>query len=446
MNDEKKDKRDVLAGRDFYIDLEKNSSSPYGVTQHYDRRNYEDHGALEKFRDQAFSNKEGNSLKTTRTPDGQLVYRKRIDAENRFGSEKASFHSADVDHIDPLKSVHNRHKGNAFITDKDIKDVTNRKDNLGLKTSHDNRRKQAVSELQEGLRNGNIEQAVNGVATQAVTDALLTGRAVQRAAETFVQGASDAIASSVIPLMVTGTKDLIKLANREMTLKEAIEDVGTTGVSIAVSGGGVRVASYALSGMIEQSGNEILKELARANQIGTVVIAATIVAKAASKYISGEIDGIGFWEEISTEGLTMIAGIAGGAIGGPVGTIIASAACSILLSSIEKMNKAYTSIEENQKAYLKRLDIIAKNAKEELQAQRALIKAELEQAQLVWHQATVEGFDAILEGAFENDLQTIACGINRIMELFPTEEKIKLMQSTDDVRCFLSQEKPVFPL
>lgn len=309
-NDSKEEKREVIAGRDFYVDFEEESQNPYGIPKEYKRSDYDNPYAHQKFKNKEFTNKQGKMNKTTLDENGKLVYRTKKDSKARYGESIGEKSVADADHIDTLKNIHERHKNNPFLTKTDIKEVANRTteshSNFQLMKASDNRSKQADSDITEGFREGNIDKALKGVKAQVETDVLLTQKAAINVGKTFVSGASQALESSVIPLMIVGTQDLVKVAQGEMTMKEAIEDVGTVGLKIAATGGSLRVASYALSGIIEQSGNTILQTVAKTNQIGTIIVAGTIVARATSKYISGEIDGKQFFEEISEEGLSLV--------------------------------------------------------------------------------------------------------------------------------------------
>lgn len=289
----------------------------------------------------------------------------------------------------------------------------------------------------------NLNNDVQNINNTVISQAGEVISSIQNGSKEFVCGVSDALENSVIPLMIVGTQDLIKLAKGEMTMKEAVEDVGGVGLKIAVTGGSMRVASYALSGFIEQSSNTMLKAIAKSNQIGTVIVVGTIIARATSKYVSGEIDGEQFFEEISSEGLSLVVGIVGGAIGGPIGTVIASTACSIMVSSIHSLKQSYKSIDRMQSQYLMTLDRISNRMINEIKESRERLKKVYIDEKKKWDKSVEMGFDMIISGTLNNSMEEISKGINSIMKLFGAE--VEFMNASD-VRNFMNQSKRVFEL
>lgn len=376
-------------------------SSPYGVSQEYVRSKFESQAAIKAAKDRDFGDKQ-----TVTDSSGQTLHRSQAASRQKYGPNRSSFHEAQTDHIDPVAEVHRRHRANPFLTDEDLREVINRPENFQQISRHDNASKGDSTELEvafdprtEKPLDQRVGQAANGLKTQAQTDILLAQRSLQNFGREFAQGTSDALAASAIPLAVRGVQDLVKVANGEMSLNDATCDMGELGISIAAHGGGVRTASFALSTILKNSENSVLKNFAKANQIGSVLVVGSIIMRATGKYLSGEVDAEGFFMEISQEGTSLVSGMlasqtlgallvgpaaAGGIVGAaalaaPVlAAMIASAACSEIYAQAEKLRE-----EKKDNAEIR---AIAAQATRSIQQQQEELERLLEEDHKQWAQ------------------------------------------------------------
>ena len=205
-----------------------------GVSSEYDRRIYDSPSARREFHESQFK---GN--KTTISSDGKVVHQSHKAAKNKYGKKHASLHQGEADHIDPLKNIHERVENNPLarllLSDSDLQEVGNRRTNFQELSKGENTSKGAKSELQRGIETCDVKRVAKGISVQVETDVLLTNKAIQNAGKIFAKGAADALATSVIPLVIKGTQDLCHVANGDMTMKEATEDVGKLGGTILAS-------------------------------------------------------------------------------------------------------------------------------------------------------------------------------------------------------------------
>ena len=375
--------------------------NPYGLTKQYDRKLYDDPKAHKQFHDSQFGEKQ-----TIRTEDGQLLHRRVKAAKSKYGKARASYHSAQADHIDPIKNAHNRVKNSPsgiMISDKDFKEVINRKDNFQEKSAHDNASKQADS---------------GGFLPERKTEIQVLQKSTQNIAKEFSQGAKDALAASAIPLIIHGSQDLLRVAKGEMSLEEAVDDIGKLGVSIAAGGGTVRITSFALSSALKDSTNPFIKSLSNANQIGTILVIGSIIVRATGKYLNGEIDASGFFREITEEGLSLACGMlaskaiialfGSGAIVAPVlAAMIASAACSEICSYIKKMEAEKKANEE--------IRSIAKDATTAIQQQQEKLYQLLEEDHGQWAQQMIDTFQIIAAGISSASVEETNRGLKLLL-------------------------------
>jgi hypothetical protein len=301
------------------------------------------------------------------------------------------------------------------VTDDDLKEVINRQDNFQETSAHNNASKQAGS---------------GGFLAEKRTELRILQKSAQNFESEFLQGASDALAASAIPLVIRGTQDLVRVANGEMTKKEAIEDLGTLGISIAASGGEIRTVSYALSEVLKNSKNDLVKRFANVNQIGTVLVISSIITRATGKYLSGEVDTSGFFDEISESGLSLASGMLASHLvdsllvsstlatsAAPVlAAMIASAACSEIYAQAKKL--------EEEKRDNQAIREIAMAASSSIKRQQEELQQLLEKDHEDWVVEMTDTFQSIANGITTSDISATNQGLLRLMNSF--SRKVKL--------------------
>lgn len=396
---------------------------------------------------------------TTDAYTGKQVYYS-ANGVSRSGNDARHYTTkttSNVDHVTPIDVLIERYGDKIPV--EDLKIIANSDYNLAITNEALNKQKGGMTNLEfllQQLKNGtpeNAETTIRMLSAQLKSETNIkvdisellvkefcrTGIATaQTAGKVFAQGASDALAASVIPLVIKGTQDLCHVASGDMTLKEATEDVGKLGGSILVSGGTTRLATYALSHSLINSKNEILTRFAEANQIGTVLVVGSLVAKAAGKYLNGEVDEAGFIDEIGQDGLSMISGmlaskavvsLLGGATGlvaaaTPVlAAMIASAACSEIYSKAKK-------VLQEQRDNLE-IQHIADTASAEIAKQQIELKRLMGESHAKWLDDMHTAFEKIAFGLTNGNVLQTNDGLCQIMSLYHVDAS--LYQSGDDV-------------
>lgn len=106
----------------------------------YTRNMYEDKGRLNQYKQEKFANNGGRINATDEYTGERNVYQYRSNPDARRNVEKYKHdHQAEVDHIVPLKQIHEQLKGNYALTDEDIRDIANRDTNYALTSARINR-------------------------------------------------------------------------------------------------------------------------------------------------------------------------------------------------------------------------------------------------------------------------------------------------------------------
>ena len=357
---------------------------------------------------------------------------KNVEGEN-ISTEWAK-HATNTDHIVSLKRVHKRTKGNPFISDGDVQDIANQDANYREISQQLNVLKKDRSDISLAFDltvdiplSGRIELLKGMTKAEIAVNTEIALRTAKNAGKIFAEGAQNALAASAIPLVIIGSQNIVRVAKGEISPEEALNEFGKLGISIAASGGTMRTVTFALSETFKNSQNEILKNFAAANQIGSVLVIGSIVARAAGKYVNGDVDAPGFFEEITESGLSLASGMLGskvavalfgsGAVAAPVlAAMIASAACSEICSYAKKMEEEKKTNEE--------IRIIAADATAAIQQQQEELHRLLDADHQKWAQQMTDIFQVIADGLTNSDLDKTNDGLQQLLNAYNCNVKL----------------------
>ena len=109
------------------------------VRNPYDRSTFEDKDRLNAYKQEKFANNNGKINATDEYSGEKNVYQHKSNPDARRNIEKYKHdHQAVVDHIVPLKEIHEQFKGNYALTDEDIKTIANNDTNYALTSARIN--------------------------------------------------------------------------------------------------------------------------------------------------------------------------------------------------------------------------------------------------------------------------------------------------------------------
>lgn len=399
----------------------------YGVTEKYERKNYDSQKAKTDFRDSKFGDKQ-----TTYGPNGELLHKHSAPTKNKYGSVHASKHAAQVDHIDPLENIHSRHKGNPYLKDSDIKEISNRESNLQLLNAKANASKQSHSEYSMGLKEKNAGRVVKGGIAQLQTDVLLSAKTVKNVGEIGVQGATNALSSATISLTVCGVDALVRAANGDITPQEVTQEIATMGASIAVTGAGSDVANVGLCRVLEKSNVELLKKFSNSNAVGDIILVASNIAKSASRFYEGKIDAEAFGNQLLTDvfatvkdiilskELIKLLGVSSG--GTAIAVMVINVACSHLKAAAEEI---LTERGENEQ-----IRDFANKTSREMIRQREKLNSLLEKSHREWTEQMLRTFETISDGMVSNDMGKMNGGLRQLTK--DCKRPVALYESGDE--------------
>ena len=455
--------------------MDRSEENGMGITNTYDRKKYDDVYKRKKFKEEYFNNK-----KTTKDYiTSETLHIDTNAAKNKYGSKHYTKHTADVDHIIPVKKVYEKSKNNPFLSDKDVRDIANAKSNYRVTQSSLNRAKSDSSNINYA-KSSNIDSISKAklVGDQAKAETSLaintTIKTGTNIANDFKNGAQQTLEGAAIPIMVEGVHNLVQVAMGEKEFEEAAKDMTNLTTEIAVTGGSIKVTTTALTSIMKNSNSEQLKNFANSNQVAKIVAVAFIVKDSVFNYIEGKIDGGQFLYEIGEKGVGLVGAtigfeigkdigcIAGGFIGQAlipvpvvgavvgevvgslvgafVGSMIISIACTEIYKQAIRLFKSYNYVQEYERT-LAKLNILVDEALEEMEYQREALKTLISDKYNEWDMEFDLGFKKIFESSLEDDYDGITEGINTILNALGEEVRFKTNEEFDD---FFMDENAVF--
>lgn len=447
-------------------------SQNLGITKEYDRKLYDSAKNKANFKEKTFDGKQTYSDPIT----GQTLHKSQNAAQNKYhkntnnknDSQKWAKHSAEVDHINSLKNVHDKVKHDPFLTDDDFKDIMNADENFRVTSKSLNASKGEKSDWDLILDkdsdislDGKMKLAKEKIASDITITQKVALKTAKNAGNEFINGATDTLVDSTIPLTAEAVRKLIDIVQGKESLEDATKDMTKLTVDIAVIGGTRKILTDVVSSQLTNSNSVALQSISNSNQASQIIAVALIVKDSALKYLNGEIDGEEFIEEVGTKGASMVAGMIGGQIGKEIGTliggtfgtlvapgigtvagmktgeiigkvlgtIITTVACSAIatvVSTTKHLNDY--KLKESQVRKLER------EALNEMENQRKKFREIVQNEFKIWDETVQAGFDQILNSACEEnyDIQGVSAGLDKILSVFGKTVKFKTLDEYEE--------------
>lgn len=459
MDDEKRRLANVCGAMGM---LGQETESDLGITQEYNKTNrdklWDSAKGKADYKEKVFGEKEtyldevsGQTLHKSQKAAQKKYHMKNEEGENI--SSKWANHSAETDHINAIKDVHDIAKHNPFLSDGDFKEIVNSEENYRILSKSVNTSKgdkndwQIIRDKDNNISiEGRKQLAKEKIRADIALQGKFAARTLENAGKEFVTGAKDTLVNSTILLATEGISEMIQVAQGKQSLGDATKNMGKTVVDVAVIGGSNRILRDAVTNTIKNSKNEYVKRLADSNEISEIIAVATIVSDSAVRYINGEITGQEFKEEIGEKGTVFVAGMIGreagkdigsiigafiGSAAGPVGaaagyvagevigeilgTIITTVSCSAIVSVYNTI-KHLDDYKLNE-SQLKRLET---DAIKEMANQREKFREIMKRENGKIDKDIQEGFDLLLVSACEQtySLQGVTEGLDKILAVF----------------------------
>ena len=311
------------------------------VTIEYNRSILEDKKRLDQFKEDSFKGK-----KTVENDYGKGKLHSDHKAAKRLYGQNASFHQADVDHIVPVKNVHDFATSLNYVTDSEVKNVINKNSNYKVIDRHTNasKREKTNFEYVKDHPELSAEQKAKMIRDGVVAGSLVYGELLYtdlknagREALTNVETLHDISVNSAsiqLALVLEGKKDIpealidttIMVAKGEVAnvlLTEGLE-VGHIAISQAQKILAKQMGKKAADTMLADVTQKALGVVN--DNMGDIVTCAIQIGGTVKQFVDGEITGeeliIQTSHRVATQCTMKIGQQLGGAVGAAVLTPI----------------------------------------------------------------------------------------------------------------------------
>lgn len=224
-------------------------------------------------------------------------------------------------------------------------------------------------------------------------------------------GIKTIVPAAAIGLAVSMLNNLSAYCQNEKSTKEVIKKIAKdTGIAGA-TGYGIGFLSSALSGVMKNADNAIIRSAGKTNLPANIIIGVITSCSVVAKYCKGEISSAECFSEIGVHGFEMLAsnmfsgfgmtigGVACSALGGFVGFSIASASYRVLKDSYKELDEARINrkkIEELCNEHKKMLQSYRQELeiyhKKQMQMERALFDSVFDGVKKALDIGDIDGF------------------------------------------------------
>lgn len=284
------------------------------------------------------------------------------EAKKLYGADWQK-HLAESDHVKPLEQIYNDTKGKPWLTENDIKDAANSKENIEITSRKFNNAKRSRTNKElvndkEYLKKKDVELTKEG-ARKAIKHGEVAERSInkQLAKSTIKNvvntgheaGKFGAENAGITTLTVSGIMNVVSVIKGEKNAEEAIADIVKDSGKAAVSGYGMGAGLTVLSHSLSNSSSKFIQGLVKSNVPGKVITAVVTTGDTLKKWGEGEITTQECLIELGDKGLNMVTmgysmavgqalipiPIVGGAVGALVGSMLTSGLYNHLINILQ---------------------------------------------------------------------------------------------------------------
>lgn len=402
-------------------------SKPFEYTGN--RKLYDSCVAKKSVKQNSFSNK--SVVKDPYTNNTLLLT--KTEAKIKYGDDWQK-HLAEGDHITPIEKIFNETKNNPWLTNDDIKDIANSKENLQTVSREFNNAKRSRTNEQFVTDDSYLEKTGVLISEQGKQKAIRASRKSKIAIDKKIKmksmknaietghnaGKYAATSTGVTSMTISGIMNTIAVIKGEKkatdALKDVVVDTGKATATGYVMGGGLTMLSQTLSNSSSMFQNLLLKYNVPENIITSIAITGNTLIKYINNEISTQECILELGEKglsIATTGYSMSVGqalipipIVGAAVGALFGSILVNGYCRNLINDLK--------IKELEHQERQRIMQECKILVEQEKRQRAEFQEYMDNYFSEYKQCFEDAFSYIKEGFVTGDADSIIFGANKI--------------------------------
>lgn len=364
---------------------------------------------------------------------GDKLYLRKSDAVLK-GGKSALKNVAESDHITPIEKIFKDHKKNAWISNDDIKDIANSRENIEVvsrkynnaKRSRTNEelvtddkylKKTGVTLSEEGKR----KAIQTGKKSQATIKKQVRQTAIGNIIKTGHQAGRNAAQNTgTMAVTISGIRNITSVIKGEKSVEEALEDtVVDTGKAAATGylmGGGLTTISHSLS----SSSSQFLQALFKSDVPGNIITAVMVTGDTLRRYGNGEISTQECLIELGDKGLNVATAGYSAAVGQALIPIpVVGAAVGALVGSTmtsKYYNELIMKLKTKQLEHEERMRIAAEceQVAREARAYRDELEGYMEKYFADYKNCFSESLSEIHNAFHAGDADAVIAGTNKI--------------------------------
>lgn len=420
-----------------------------GITPEYQRSNYDSDKRKKEYKEKIFDGR-----KVVKDPvTGKELHASHRAAQNKYHrtnkqgevvSSSWAEHSAEIDHVVPLKEIHERNKRNPYLSDKDVMKIANKDHNFRNISKKLNASKQDKSDFDLIFsKDSNIStmgkvELFKGKMKAEVGlgfDTILTTS--KNIGNEFVYGASNTLLASVVPITTMAVQNMVEIAQGEKTVEDATKDMGVMVGTLTVLGGVEQVVTTGLSNVLKNTSNQLLKQVSSAMPIAPIFQSACVVLNSTAQLISGQLDVEQFMLQIGKDGIALLGGTMGTTLalqlglgtmgafcGGIVGSMIASTVCAGICTGIQIFRESLGNIN-TQTEIDRYISQVSSQALSEIKEQQDRLQSLIQERNATWNNTIIKGYEKIQQGILHSSFDEVVNGLTQLGSIFGVEPIFK---------------------
>lgn len=433
----------------FFLGEITRSPGALGIHKTYDRSKYEGYyGTIAKKEVAEATFKGHNSAEDFYT--GKTLLKNQQAAARKYHGAYRS-HIPQVDHINPLKDLHEEEKEAWFLSDKDLQHVGNMKLNMRTTSAVMNQSKNDLTNVQFVLREHKrlkirdislllVDEAKATVAQKTY----ITAMKVKNAGFVFAEGVRSNALYLAYRYSFAVVRELTLYMQGKKNKEEVLQSLGKEGASGILETGGKELVTESLKLYLKKHRHVVLQKYAKVLKNSSVLVlldGAFFLKDDVFAYLNGDISK----EELVLKGSSIGAQLLLPQIGeslylGPQALLLTLASLAIMAISQSLINneREYQAAIKEEDRRVARMNRLSHIALAEMQRQRETLKAMLHKQNEYWDQTIETSYNDLFEAITNDDAYKVATGLDKILELFG--EHVRFRDSQEVKNSILRKE------
>lgn len=414
-----------------------------------DRAKYDDVKKRKEFKNEVYGDK-----KTIEDPyTGKILHKDGKAAFNKYGEKYVNEHKSQTDHTIPLEKVVNDNKNNTFLSDEDIREIANIKENYKEINAKLNQSKSSKSNIQTAKKNNVGKQqkkkmTEEQIKAQAAVDKKTAEVTIKKANQIGLDAAKN---GAMMGAGISTAQNIKAVIDGQEDIPEAILNVGVDTAKAAATSYGTSIAVKSAEGVVKQMGDQIADKTKNtalevigeklssklitldAGVIGQVATITCEVGKSVQRYLKGELTPEQLIDELGEKGTSMASSISCGIVGTEIGLVVGGPAGMFVGGIVGNMvgyligSTVYRNVQDyfnkigNYEANIARYNQMA----EQIAIYRENLEKELDEINVQNRNIIKKAFESMAESIINDDSEKFTESLDQVCNVYGKNVQFK---------------------